>query len=329
MAGLFGGMFDSSKPGPGVSKDEPKKKSFFLFWELFFRKFGKFILANLLYVLVSLPVVTQGLAQAGLTFVTRNYAREKHVFLPSDFFDTIKKNWKQALVTGILELIIGGLLVFNLVFFAWPATADMSIPGLLYFGVTIFMLVLFCYIRYYLYIQIITFKFTLKQVWKNSLLLAIAGLKQNLIITGSLLLCYALAVLLFFAFDWAALAILLLVNVFLFPAFRSFIIQFTVFPVIKRTIIDPYYKDHPDEDLDKRHDLNLDAEPETTTEDGEEKPAEEKTEEDDNDVIFRDMGKEVTPEPVNIPKQYSNDELRRGRRLQRQSHDDRDDDGTI
>ncbi len=330
MAGLFG-FFDSSKPGPGVSKDEPKKKSFFLFWELFFRKFGKFILANLLYVLVSLPVVTQGLAQAGLTFVTRNYAREKHVFLPSDFFDTIKKNWKQALVTGILELIIGGLLVFNLVFFAWPATADMSIPGLLYFGVTIFMLVLFCYIRYYLYIQIITFKFTLKQVWKNSLLLAIAGLKQNLIITGSLLLCYALAILLFFAFDWAALAILLLVNVFLFPAFRSFLIQFTVFPVIQRTIIDPYYKDHPGEDLDKRHDLNLEAEPEavSTEEDNAEaeKPAEEKPE--DDGVIFRDMGKEEAPAAVNIPKQYSSDELRRGRRLQRSSSDDRDDDGTI
>ena len=84
MAGLFGGMFDSSKPGPGVSKNEPKKKRFFLFFELYSRKVAKLILANLLYVLVSLPVVTQGLAQAGLTFVTRNYVREKHVFLASE-----------------------------------------------------------------------------------------------------------------------------------------------------------------------------------------------------------------------------------------------------
>ena len=49
----------------------------------------------------------------------------------------------------------------------------------------------------------------------------------------------------------------------------------------------------------------------------------------DDGVIFRDMGKEEAPAAVNIPKQYSSDELRRGRRLQRSSSDDRDDDGTI
>ena len=32
MAGLFG-MFDQSRPGPGVSKDEPQKKAFFKFFE--------------------------------------------------------------------------------------------------------------------------------------------------------------------------------------------------------------------------------------------------------------------------------------------------------
>ncbi len=329
MAGLFG-FFDSSKPGPGVSKDEPKKKRFFLFWELFFRKFGKLMLANLLYVLVSLPVVTQGLAQAGLTFVTRNYAREKHVFLPSDFFDTIKKNWKQALITGLLELLIGGILLVDLIFFAWPATEDMSIPGLIFFGITIVMLILFSYMRYYLYIQIITFKFTLKQVWKNSLLFTIVGAKENLIITGALVLCYGLAFLALWAFPWAAIALLLLINLFVFPAFRSFLIQFTIFPTIQKTIIDPYYKDHPDEDLDKRHDLNLDPEPAPKPEKSEEGEAGETVDEptEEDDVIFHDVGREEVPQ-ANIPKQYSQDEMLRGRRLQREARDDRDDDGTI
>ena len=116
MAGFLG-MFDYNKPGPGVSKDAPKKKSFFVFWDIYLRKFWKLIIANLLYVLVSLPVVTGGLAQAGLTFVTRNYVREKHVFLPSDFLDTIKKNWKQALAVGILELLFGVILVYDIYFF--------------------------------------------------------------------------------------------------------------------------------------------------------------------------------------------------------------------
>ena len=322
MAGFFG-MFDASKPGPGVSKNEPKKKRFFLFWELYFRKFFRLIIANLLYALVSIPVVTRGLAEAGLAFVTRNYAREKHVFLPSDFFDTIKKNWKQALAAGILELAISACLIFDIIY-AWDwlnAVQGAQFMPLLFFAVSFFLVVIFCYARYYLYMQIITFKLSFKQVCKNSLLLAIAGFKENLIISLALLAIYALAAVLLFNYFWYVLAPLVILYVLLFPAFRSFLIQFTIFPLIKRTIIDPYYKEHPEEDLDKRHDLNLDVEesPKTVVEDGE--PAE------DPDVIFTDVGKEELPEE-SIPKQYSAEEMRKGRRLQKNTKDS-DDDGTI
>ncbi len=324
MAGFFG-MFDATKPGPGVSKNEPKKKRFFLFWELYFRKFFKLIIANLLYALVSLPLVTQGLAQAGLTFVTRNYAREKHVFLPSDFFDTIKKNWKQALATGILELIIGACLIFDILY-AWDwlsAGEELQILPLLFFAVAFFLAVIFCYARYYLYMQIITFKLSFKQVWKNSLLLAIAGFKENLIISLALLAVYALVFVLLYNLFWYVLGPLVVLYVLLFPAFRSFLIQFTIFPLIKRTIIDPYYKEHPEEDLDKRHDLNLDVEEASKTAvDSDSEP------EDDPNVIFKDIGKEELPQE-SIPKQYSQEEMRKGRRLQKNTQNDSDDDGTI
>ena len=47
MAGLFG-FFDYTKAGPGVSKNEPKKKRFFQFWELYIRKFFRLCFADLL-----------------------------------------------------------------------------------------------------------------------------------------------------------------------------------------------------------------------------------------------------------------------------------------
>ena len=116
MAGFFG-LFDYSKPGPGVKKNGPKKKGFVVFFEIYFRKFWKLILANLLFVLVSLPLVTVGLGNAGLTYITRNFAREKHAFIAGDFFDTIKKNWKQALPVGIINLILTAVVVFDVLFF--------------------------------------------------------------------------------------------------------------------------------------------------------------------------------------------------------------------
>ncbi len=306
MAGMFS-FLDTSKPGPGVSKNAPQKKRFFLFWELYARKIWKLVLANLLYVLLSLPVVTHGLAQAGLTFVTRNYVQQKHVFLPSDFWDTVKKNAKQALIIGIEELLICALLGFDLVY-AWNGLMmgeTVSIGALLFFAVSLFIAISFLQIRYYLYIQVITFKLSVKQIWKNSILLSIAGFKQNLILSVSLGLIYALAILVFLAFGVLSAGLLIVAYVFFFPAFRSFLIQFNVFPLIKKHIIDPYYNEHPDEDIEKRRDLNL--------EDGTQNLEE---------PVFEDRG---TQEKPVIPKQYSTEELREVKRYSASEQNDDDD----
>lgn len=312
MAGLFG-FFDYTKPGPGVSKDGPKKKSFFVFWEIYFRKFWKLILANLLYALVSLPVVTRGLAQAGLTFVTRNYVREKHVFLPSDFFDTIKKNWKQALVVGLVDVFGGALIAFD-VYFLWGNVMheDSSLIHLLMFAGILLMAILFCFMRYYIYLQLITFRLNLKQLFKNSFLLAVVGIKRNFLISLVLVLLYAIPISLLFVNIYIALLVALIGEIFWFPAFRSFLIQYVIFPLVKKTIIDPYYEDHPDEDLDKRRDLNIEVEEATP-----------QTEE----AIFTESVH--TEESVAIPKQYSAEEMKRAKRLQRRDAVTDEDDATI
>lgn len=310
MAGLFG-TFDYNKPGPGVSKDGPKKKSFFVFFEIYFRKFWKLLQANLLYLLVSLPVVTIGLAQAGLTFVTRNYVREKHVFLPSDFFDTIKKNWKQALVVGLVDVFGGALILFD-IYFLWSnvMAENSTFMHLLMFAGIMLIAILFCFMRYYIYLQLITFRMTLQQLFKNSFLLALVGLKRNLLISFVLALVYAIPVLVLLADIYVALVVAFVGYVFLFPAFRSFLIQYITFPLVKKTIIDPYYEAHPDEDIDKRRDLNIEVK---------ETVAEEKEE-----PIFSEPTYAEKEESV-IPKQYSAEEMRRGKRLQRDTATDDDD----
>ena len=47
------GLFNSYlKPGKGVSKMNRRKKGFFLYWEIAFRKFSKILGANTVYTLV-------------------------------------------------------------------------------------------------------------------------------------------------------------------------------------------------------------------------------------------------------------------------------------
>ncbi len=313
-------MFDPSKAGPGVSKNEPEKTAFFRFFELYFRKFFKLIVANLLYVLVSLPIVTRGLAEAGLTFVTRNYVREKHVFLPADFFATIKKNWKAALGVGILDTVVSIVLIYDLWFFGnnLLRAEEFSFATMLMMAAVMMVCIVVSFARYYVYIQLITFRLTVKQILKNSLLLAFAGLKRNIILSLLLLLVYAgpICIALFMVPE-IAIVLCGVIYLFFLPAFQSFLTQFTVFPLIEKTMIEPYYREHPEEDIDRRRDLNLTVE-------GQDDQGEES--------IFEDTGASNTTsaenEDVHIPKQYSADEMRRAKRLTKDDGN-RDDDGTI
>ena len=71
----------------------------------------------MLYLVTSIPVVTLGLSNAGLTYITRNFTREKPVFLLSDYFAVIKKNWKQAFPMGIINTLLTLLIAFDIYFF--------------------------------------------------------------------------------------------------------------------------------------------------------------------------------------------------------------------
>lgn len=318
MAGFFG-LFDYSKPGPGVSKNAPKKKGFIVFFEIYFRKFWKLITANLLFVVVTLPLVTVGLSNAGLTYITRNFAREKHAFIAGDFFDTIKKNWKQALPTGIINLVVTAILIFDLVFFYFNQAGN-QILDYIFLAITLTIALVFTFMKYYIYMIMITFKLNLKQIYKNSAILAFAGMKRNLLIFLVLGLFYVGAILLLLVNLFVAIPVILLCYVLFFPSFRSYLIQYNVFPVIKKLMIDPYYKEHPGEDIEAKRALNI--------ADDEEKP------EGEEEAVFQDVvpgaDEEEEEKPAKtFPRQYTQQEMERLRRKQRRNKDYDDDDGTI
>lgn len=267
---LFG-FFNYNKEGPGISKNAPKKRTFIVFFETFFRNFWKFIPISLVYSAISLPLLTSGLASAGMTNVARNTARDKHSFGLSDFFETIKKNWKQALPAGIINTLIYAVLLFDAWFF-YNGEGMIAQIGL---GITFAMLFIFTVMNFFIWTLIITFKFTLKQIYKNSFKFAFINFKGNLICFFSQILVLAVYVgILFLLSKWSLYVLTLEIVIFVmtFPSFKYLLVQYCVFPSIKKYIIDPYYEAHPDEDLDKRRDLGVYT-PEKTVienEDGEE-----------------------------------------------------------
>ena len=271
MAGFFGFM-DFTKEGPGIKKDGPKKKAFFVFFETYFRNFWRFITINLVYVLLSLPIITTGMTSAGLTNVTRNIARDKHSFGLSDFFETIKKNFKQALAVGIINVIITSIIAFAVYIYykSFIGVETRSTFNLVGFAISIIVAIVFLMMQFYIYTLMITFDFSVKALYVNSFKFVVINLWRNLLCGIILLLVYSLYYVVFALSQGSALVftIELIVAALTLPAFRFLIVQFFTFGSIKKYIIDPYYKEHPEADIEKRRNLGLEV-PEDNDEDEE------------------------------------------------------------
>ncbi|MCL1807020.1 MAG: DUF624 domain-containing protein [Oscillospiraceae bacterium] len=294
MAGFFG-FFDYTKPGKGVNPDEPPKKAFFRFWELYWRKFSKYIVLNLLSFAFLLPIITiifrffmtwmynimpesafeelggnidgdegvmifgmlqsillsvslsipsllsmilliasvilYGPMMCGMTYILRNYWREEHAWL-SDFFDQMKKNFKQGVALGILELTALTTLLFNITTRVTEETAPWlvtSMPVIKYFSIFLFILLLFA--RNYFYAMAVTFNLKVLAIIKNGFAFAIVGLFRNIGVV------FVQAVLLF-AILFLPYADIILVPFFFF-SLTGFLSIFATFPLIHKHMLVP------------------------------------------------------------------------------------------
>lgn len=246
------GFGNYSKPGPGVRKDEPQKHSFFLFFELYFRKFWKLCELNMLYFIccvpffipfivtatfqpgntilnyISLiPIICVFAITAGLTYVLRNFSRQEHAFLWMDFRDTIKSNWKQSLIIGAIDLVVYFLMIFSINFYYTQFQTNnlFAVP----FALCFIFIVIFTFMQYYLFVMLITFDLNIKQLLKNAFIFSFAGLGHNLIIT---FFCGLLVFVMYLFWPYSFVLV-----PFIAISTFGFIITFNVWPVIKKYMI--------------------------------------------------------------------------------------------
>lgn len=272
--GLFQNYYN--RPGPGVYKNQPKKKPFFLFWELFFRKFWKLIQLNLLFcipvaavlaltflfgsfsnlaIVAYLPIILIFPFVGGITMITRNYAREEHAFLLSDFMDAVKNNWAAFLANGIISYAVYVILSVSLSYYYTQIRSNsiFIIP----FALCLLISMVFLFAQYYIPVMIITFNLKLSQIYKNAMIFAVIGLWRNFLITAILGILLMALYLLFNLMPLTIIIAVLLLLLLLF-SFCFFLINFAVYPLIDRMMIQPYRekdgnnKDSKKEDTDFR-----------------------------------------------------------------------------
>ena len=266
--GLF--SINYNKPGPGVSKDAPVKKPFFRFWEVYFRKFFDLIKLNMLFAIPTavtivlvfafgffISIINQSLSflgylpfvllspfVAGLTFVCRNYAREEHAFILSDFWDAVKNNWKQFLINGLICYVFYMLMSVAISFYSTQVQQN----SLLYVPLVVCLVLAFLFIcaQFYIPVMIITFDLSLSKIYKNALIFAIIGLWRNLMLIAIIGVFILAAVIFFLVLPPLAIMVLLVLLIFWAFGFFGFLVNFAVYPLLVKYIIKPYEKEQED-----------------------------------------------------------------------------------
>ena len=67
-------------------------------------------------LLLLIPCIAiTGPATAGVCYVTRNWARDEHAFVWSDFKDAVKENWKQSLVISLITSLVPIVVYLSLI----------------------------------------------------------------------------------------------------------------------------------------------------------------------------------------------------------------------
>lgn len=135
------------------------------------------ILFSTLVLLIPCVTIT-GIVTPGVAYVTRNWSRDEHAFIWSDFKDAVKENWKQGLVISLMTSLVPIIVYTCWNFYGSLAntqSAMMIVPQVL-----VLMLGVIWYLAVtYMHPLIVSYKLKMKDVLRNGVLLAVARLPMS------------------------------------------------------------------------------------------------------------------------------------------------------
>ncbi len=135
------------------------------------------------YLILMIPCLgLAGAAAPGLMYVLRNWARDQHAFMFSDFKDQIKGNWKNGLVVGLLNGFLTLTAYVGYMFYGQQMASSLFfiVPQMLVIMLCIFWWMM----NMVVYTMMVTYDMKLGQLLRNSAIIVLARLPWALLIFG-------------------------------------------------------------------------------------------------------------------------------------------------
>jgi uncharacterized membrane protein YesL len=164
----------------------------------------------------------------------RNLVKGESVSFIQDIKYCIKRNSKQGLIIGIIDLALILLIIYDILFFfAMSANAI----GSFLFGMMIIIGFMYAMMRPYIYIMTVTFDLSVFKILKNAFIFTLVGFKRNIV---ALLACVAVWII-----DYLIMMVIFPIGIILPVLFlislTTFMGIYAAYPKVKEVMIDPYY----------------------------------------------------------------------------------------
>ncbi len=201
--------------------------------------------------LSALVIFTYGYVNVGTTYILRNIVKGEPIFMWEDFKYAIRRNRKQGMIMGILDLLFSVLVVYDIVFFYYN-TGVSSVLNFMFWA-SLLLAALWFWMRFYVYILMVTFDLSIFKLLKNSLIFSVLGFKRNFMATLGIAAVIAIT----FIVTMYALPIGILIPFICAFGIGAFMSCYAAFPKIKEIMIDPYYTETKPEEYEEPifHDL--------------------------------------------------------------------------
>lgn len=192
-----------------------------------------------MYAIGALTVLTFGLTNIGTTYILRNLVKGDPVFVWHDFWYAIKRNIKQGLIMGVIDLFIMALTVYDVIFFYFNMGTYIS--SIMFFAALVLGMVYFV-MRFYIYNLIITFDLSLPKIIKNAFIFSAVGIKRNILA----FLGIALLAILDYYFLLVFMPLGILLPIIVLYGYCAYIASYAAWPKIKEIMVDPYVETNGD-----------------------------------------------------------------------------------
>lgn len=192
----------------------------------------------MMWLLGLIPCIAiTGPSSAGAAYIMRNWARDQHAFLFSDYKDAFKSNWKQALAVSAVTSVVPVVAYTAVNYYGSLAKGNMLLllPLMVVFSATL----MFALMLPLLYPMMVGYELSFKNLMKNAFLMSAARLPHMLL--ARLITLIPIAVLVFGVLAGNGIAILV---ISLYYLLFGFALSRLIYASFANGVFDKYLNPH-------------------------------------------------------------------------------------